>query len=160
MNTHTALRTPASSIWVLVADGKQARLYVYSKTDVILPMHAPTPLAFAKNKTEEELLPLPDVTLIAEVEAPTAPVKENEELTQKFIKTINLKLKHAYTKKYFSKLVIVASPHALGDLKEHFDSDIAHCIMAELPKEIPHCGTKELLSHIKPTLDRADILAA
>ncbi len=157
----------SQSIWVLAADGDQACLYQLNEVQKMIPMSGSEKHRYFEEKIELELEPVPDITLRAEklydydqgfdkhgspIHTVEAHQSTHEELKLRFMRTIALKLNHAFARGLFDKLVIVVPAHLLGEVRKHLDPDVMDCVIAELHKELVPCEAKELLNHIRPTL--------
>ncbi|HUY68276.1 MAG TPA: host attachment protein [Alphaproteobacteria bacterium] len=162
------------TIWALIADGKQARVYECRRAEKIVPMSGTTRHAYGTEETEWELVPRKDMSLEAEsikdyqighgrrgtASSGMSPARNTyephgdikEELKRHFVTTIAAKLQQACLQKSFDRLIMAAPPHMLGELREYLDPEVRKTIMAELPHELAHCGTRELLAHIRPAL--------
>jgi len=72
-----------------------------------------------------------------------------EEIKQHFIKMIAARLNEALSQKSFDKLVLVAPPKMLGELREFLAPAVKKRVAAEMPKDLTHYEGEELLQHLK-----------
>ena len=73
----------------------------------------------------------------------------HEEIREHFACTIAAALTRAREDKAFDRLVLVAAPKMLGEIKKHLDAKILKCVAAEMPKDLTHYEGEELLQHLK-----------
>ncbi|HUY67954.1 MAG TPA: host attachment protein [Alphaproteobacteria bacterium] len=164
-------------IWALIADGKQARVYECRRVEKIVPMSGTTRHAYSTEELEWELVPRKDMSQEAEspgdyqtghsqrgsIFGATASVRHTvephvdmkEELKRRFMHAVAQKLDETCRNKAFDRLIVALPPRMLGELREYLDPRVRNTIMAELPHEFAHCGTRELLAHIRPALAEA-----
>jgi len=141
--------------WILIADGAQARL-VYNDG----PGHGIKP-------TSEEILHgrnLPGREINADrpgrtfdsvgkgrhAKAPTTDPRDNEK--QHFVRRLAEMLDDAAKHGRYDRLVIVAPPRALGQLRAMLSDRVRAKVSGELDKDLTHVPTGELTRHLEPVL--------
>lgn len=162
-------KTPIT--WVLVADGKQARIYECSIAGKRIPIGGSEGQTHYKETVARELLPIKD--MVWEAESPkiyetgrnaTGMVFESgssarhmsepridvrEEIRQHLVKNIANKINKATAAKIFDRLIVVASAKILGELRASLSKETQKLVSAELPKDLTHCKEEELMKHLK-----------
>jgi protein required for attachment to host cells len=79
-------------------------------------------------------------------------VDAREEVKQHLAVVIARALDAAKTQKRFNRLVLVAPPKMLGEIKKHLSKAVLKAVVAELPKELTHYDGAELLEHLQDVL--------
>jgi protein required for attachment to host cells len=142
--------------WILVADGKQAQIYTRSPVGRKVPTGSaehPNYLEFQ----EQGLVPVPEMAFKAnsakghdqlahQMNAPHIDI--HNEIKHHFMKIIAERLNDAKAKKLFDRLVLIAPPKMLGELRADLDKKVLAVVVAELPKDLTQCGNKELAGHL------------
>jgi len=80
-----------------------------------------------------------------------------DEVKHDLMATVAEKLNLACTKKAFDKLILVAPPRILNELKKHLHPDTARCVISEVAKDYSHDQNEALLAHLQNTLADAHI---
>ena len=136
--------------WILVADGNNAHIYTRAVGEKHIPMggekHRQYDEAFIR-----ELVLVPGMELKTESAHHLSGLQGDarEEVKLHFMKTIAQKLNEALVQKFFDKLVLVATPRMLGELRECLAPAVKKCVVAEMPKDLTHYKGEELLQHLK-----------
>lgn len=73
------------------------------------------------------------------------PVREIE---KQFATTLCTTLAEARAAKKFDRLVVVAAPQTLGDLRAVMDADVKNSVHAEIAKDLTHVPDQELPAHL------------
>ena len=68
---------------------------------------------------------------------------------QQFAKQMAKHLNQAAKRKAFDRLVLVAPPRALGDLRATLDKQTSTMVMAELDKDLTHVSDHDLPAHLE-----------
>jgi protein required for attachment to host cells len=157
MTRRHAVPLPKSPVtWILVADGKQAQIYTRSPVGRKVPTGSaehPHYLEFQ----EQGLVPVPEMALKADSakghdqlahQMNATHINIHDEIKHHFMKVIAERLNDAKTKKLFDRLVLIAPPKMLGDLRTDLDKKVIAAVVAELPKDLTQCGSKELVGHL------------
>jgi protein required for attachment to host cells len=61
-------------------------------------------------------------------------------------------LDKAEKEKVFDRLIVIAPPAVLGQMRQHFSSDVQQCIIAELNKNLTHLSERELYDYLENIL--------
>jgi protein required for attachment to host cells len=128
--------------WILVADGKQAQIYVRKNMGRKVITNTNSNYVYNKKTTNSEVMPL-GTAFIAEQPEITS------ELTISFVKTIAAYLNTARAKRQFNRLVLIAPSKLLGELRSHLNKTVELSIIAELSKDLTHCDHKSLAAHLE-----------
>jgi protein required for attachment to host cells len=174
-----AQASPASIIWVLVADGGRATVYRYHRNATAMPMYEANRQPSDEKKKHHDLTLIPGMELKAEslddfqvghdgrgsliggansahnTCEPHLDIRT--EVKQKLVVELAVKLKQAYADKSFDHLVIAASPEILGGLRRHLDSTVLNAVIAEVNKDFTHDKKSALLAHLEKTFERAHV---
>jgi protein required for attachment to host cells len=153
--------------WILVADGKQAQVYTRE------PVERRIPPSFAESVTHE---PMPIAGMRWKAESPSnyevgrnatgmvfessggarhmaePHVDAREEVKQHLAAVVAEALGAAKAAKQFDRLVLVAPPKMLGEIKKHLGKAVQKSVVAELPKELTHYEGETLLEHLQDVL--------
>ncbi len=153
--------------WFLVADGAGAQVYVRRRIKTRIPKGN----RHYEEKYEEELVPVAGMTWRAhsseEYEMggdvlgrvfqsvgsahhmiePKTDIRK--ELKLRFMRSIAETLQEAHRKKSFHRLVLIAPPKLLGELKKQLDGSILALVVAELPKEVTHFSGQRLAAQLE-----------
>ncbi|MDR3448948.1 MAG: host attachment protein [Alphaproteobacteria bacterium] len=177
MHERTTESPQPVTIWVVVADGKQAQVYECRKAAKIVPLGNATRQGLYDEKWAYELAPVPNGALRAEsindhqlghtsanANSPAHQGYEphgdiREELKRHFTKAIAVKLARAREEKLFDRLVLVAPAKMIGELREQLPAAVQHCVTAVLPKDLTHYSGHDLLPHLYDTLNEAHMAA-
>jgi protein required for attachment to host cells len=164
--------SPDSILWILVADGKQARFFEYREETRIVPAgtSGPGQYGYKEEVAAPVLTPLPELSLQAEplesyqinpeqhgpsdgsipshrhTRTPYADTKD--EIKQKFMRAIAAHLEQASIGKRFDRLIIAAPPREMGELRPLLNPHIRKRLVAEIPEELTHLSPHKLLAHI------------
>jgi len=157
--------------WFLVADGKRAQVYSRRKTERMMPVGGNPKHPFVEDKTLQELVPVRGMRLEAESldeydfgqdqmgrtfesSSPTRHAVEprmdvRDEVKLHFVHSIASKLAEKKSKKAFDRLVLIAPPKILGELKKRLEKSVRDAVVAELPKELTHYENHELAARLE-----------
>jgi protein required for attachment to host cells len=169
--TITVVKSPVT--WILVANSKQAHVYTRERMEKYIPLVGNSRRnQFSEVITHEPVL-VPGMKWHAESAnqyetgrnragmvfqsfSSTRSMNEphidvHEEIRNNFAKTIAGHINRALVEKAFDRLVLVASPKMLGEIKKHLDAKTLKCIAAEMPKDLTHYEGEDLLEHLRDT---------
>jgi protein required for attachment to host cells len=165
----------SSALWILIANGQQARVYECAKVLKITPMVRSGNRYYYQESMETKLTPLSnelwtidqlhcssrsynhysDGNTAMAVHQENPPINENsEELKQRFMEYIAFRLGIACATSRFGKLAIAAPPRMLGALKTHLTPATTLRLVAEIPKELTQYNEHQLLRHMEYILPR------
>lgn len=157
--------------WILVADSRQAQVYSRQRVEKQIPLpgnsrhnqflevvaHEPMPIPGMRWKAEsadQYEIGLNKTGMVFEsangsrsMSAPHVDVRD--EIRNHFAKAVATHMNKAHADKAFGRLVLVASPKMLGEIKKHLDAKTLKCLAAEMPKDLTHYEGEELLQHLK-----------
>lgn len=157
--------------WILVADGKSAQVYTRMVGEKRIPLAGNAKHPHYDEAFIQELAPVPAMDFKAE--SPEiyetgrdrlARVQESansahhmsephinihEEIKRHLMKTVAARLAKALAEKSFDKLVLIAPPKMLGELREYLAPAVKKRIAAEMPKDLTHYEGEELLQHLR-----------
>lgn len=160
--------------WFLVADGTRAKVYVRQRAKVRIPMGARTKNPHFDERTQPELQLVPGMTWKAESPAdydfsnktlgrvnesaiPARHMAEprvdiREDLKLRFMRMVAEELEAAQKRKAFDRLVLIAPPKLLGELKKQMKKKLTQMVVAELPKEVTHSNSRELAKQLEEVM--------
>jgi protein required for attachment to host cells len=137
--------------WVLVADGSRARLFVNDGVGKGLKPALDQESIGAKLPSREIAADRPGRTFdIAghgrhAMEPPTDPQRHEQET---FARELAGVLEDGRKRNAFDRLVVVAPPKALGDLRSEFSDPLRRLVTAELNKDLTKISIDELPDHL------------
>jgi len=150
--------------WILVADSKQAQVYTRRKPRRLsllsqfeeaithTPISVPD-MAWEAEPLDQYQLGRNATGMVFESKSSERHMNEpridaREEIQQRFAQTIVRQLAKAKTENRFDRLVLVAPPKMLGEIRKHLDTNLSRAIMAEMPKDLTHYDSKDLADHL------------
>ena len=140
-----------TTTWILIADGAHARLFAN---------HGPGKGVEALDNRVQQGDHRPDHELVRDglgrtfesagdmrhaIEPRTDP---HRELKRTYAKYLGRVLDQGLAERAYERLVIVAPPAALGDLRAALSERVKHTIYAELDKDLTRTPTAELPQHL------------
>lgn len=148
----------AQRLWVLIADGGQAKVLESDRAD--------RELAPARGMTFEAEIPAGRDILAdrpgrsfdsvgAGRHAMETPSDPRRLLKRQFADMLAQKLADALRQGRFDRLVVVAPPSALGDLREALPENVKKSILSEINKDLVRTPLAELPQHLKGVLGKA-----
>lgn len=165
----------APTLWVLVADGKQASIYHLGKGEKVIPLpgNAKHPhydisaalelsevagMRWQAQSAEEYQVGRNATGMVFESAGGARHMSEphmdaRREVKEHFASRIAGEVNRARAKKSFDQLVVIAPPQMLGALREQFDKDTAAAIRVELAKELAQLSPDALLPHVRKALE-------
>lgn len=141
--------------WVVIADGGEAKVFESQGLNSDLVPVDDMTMAIELPASRDILADRPGRSYESQgrarhaIENATDP---HRELKREFAKTVANALAACLTKKRFDRLVIVAPPSVLGDLRDELPKRVRAKVAAELGKDLvktPHC---ELPDHLEEAL--------
>jgi protein required for attachment to host cells len=142
----------APHTWIVVADGAVARFYSLAgpaaKIEPALPYELRHPNPASRNQGTDHPGRVHESSGVARhaVEPRVDPHRESK---RTFAREIAELLAVKTREKSFERLVIVAPPQMMGDLRAALDDATKACIKAEIAKDLTHLSAKELLDHLR-----------
>ncbi|MBX7146345.1 MAG: host attachment protein [Alphaproteobacteria bacterium] len=160
------------TIWVLVADGKQAQIYTLTVQERHIPHKGG--VKNSEELLEQNIIPIENMKWHADSPAmydigrnATGMVHESvgsarhmgepridvrKEVKQNFAVTLTTHLNQEILQQKFDQLIIIAPPEMLGELRKGFSDLVQKNIIAELPKGFTKLDHKTLFEHLKTFL--------
>lgn len=145
----------AKVTWILIADGAIAKVFEHAGPGTGL--RAVDNLMF-----EQEPLKAGDIMADrpgrsfssvghgrSGIEYSSDPVAVRE---RRFIENVAEALERQHQRQAFERLIIVAAPTALGDLRPALTKGVRDTIIAELPKDLTNLPTPQLENHVAKLL--------
>lgn len=83
------------------------------------------------------------------MEPPTDP---KEHATQEFARHVADQLKSALNDGSYERLILIAAPAFLGDLRKELDKEVGKRVQAEIPRDLVHMKIEEVESHLEDVL--------
>jgi protein required for attachment to host cells len=145
-----ALTRPVT--WILVADGKRARIYVRKRTEKGVSLIENQKYGHNEETKKPELIP---VGAVFHAKSPEACKKGSQVEPsadagkERFAKIIATYLNTARTERQFNRLVLIAPARLLGELRQHLHKTAKMSVIAELDKDLIHYDSKVLATHLE-----------
>jgi protein required for attachment to host cells len=138
--------------WILVADGAHARVYQNAG-----PGRGLTETSFPEMVGSHEPARSINADRPGRMQAaPGAPAHAmdhssdpHREQKRVFAKDVAAFLKTQAQKRVYDRLVLVAPPKTLGDLRDAIDDEVAAKVIDEVAKDLTKVGTRELPDHLR-----------
>lgn len=146
----------SNAIWILTADRRRARIFAAEKphsqelTEVQSFFQPDS--AFQDRELVE---PKPGRTFDRGGEGRHAMeprTSERQKSAARFVKDVVGRLEKAHHNGQFSKLILVASPEVLGEIRSNLSNSLRHDVTYELGKELTMLRPDELRQHLPRTL--------
>ncbi len=141
--------------WVVVADGARARLFANNGPGKGLTA-VPNGTFSGPNAAARDIgSDRPGRTFDSAGDGRHAKEPRSDpQRTEKrdFVHTVAQHLRHAHNRQAYDRLVLVAPPQALGDLRASLDNGVRAKISAELNKDLTHLKDHELAEPIGKVL--------
>ncbi len=145
----------AKVTWILIADGATAKVFEHAGPGKGL--RAVDELMFSQEplKAGDIMADRPGRSFSSVgngrsgIEYSSDPVAVRE---RRFVENVAAALEQQHQRHAFDRLIIVAAPTALGDLRPALSKGVRDTIMAELPKDLTKLPTPQLESHLADML--------
>lgn len=141
--------------WILVADGARARIYLNDG-----PGHGIKEIS--QHASQQAMKPSRDIdadrpgrTFNSAGEGRHAmepPTDAKRHAKQEFAAELADTLKAALNAHKFDRLVVVAAPMTLGDLRKQFDKTVLNKVHGEIPKDLTSCDKDEITEQLGSVL--------
>jgi len=156
--------------WILVADSRKAQVYTRERVEKLIPLerrsrrnqfaeiiaHEPIPVSDMKWEAESASryevgrnatgMVFESASTARHMSEPHINVRD--EIRGHFARTIADHLDRARGEKLFDRLVLVAPPKMMGELKKCLSAKVLKAIAAEMPKDLTHYEGDELVEHL------------
>jgi protein required for attachment to host cells len=152
---NTAIPGQRSVTWLVVADGERARIYRRQGHEERLGPEAVEELSAANLADRELGTDRPGNTrdrvgFASHALTPKTSAHRHEK--ESFARRLAGVVNHAAREHRFDRLVVVAPPQALGDLRSFLEGHAQALLVAEVVKDLTHVPSHELLSHLEETM--------
>lgn len=130
--------------WILVADGGQAKTYLAASKDEIELLNE---TAIPNPPSRDIVSDRPGRTFDSKGagrHAKEPPSDAHDRLETDFIHSVAEQIDAAFKRNEFDRLVVVAAPKALGDLRAAYSKQLAQAVSNEIPKDVTNLSTLDL----------------
>jgi protein required for attachment to host cells len=140
----------AKVTWILVADGATAKVFEHSGPGKGLQVVDDLMFEQAPLRAREIMADRPGRSFSSygsgrsAMEPSSDPVHVRE---RRFVESVAEELERKHQQHAFDRLIVVAAPTALGDLRPAFSKGLRDTIIAELPKDLTNLPTAQLSQH-------------
>lgn len=142
----------APHTWIVVADGAVARFYSLAgpaaKIEPALPYELRHPNPASRDQGTDHPGRVHESSGVAR-HAVQPRVDPHRETKRTFAHEIGELLAARAHENAFDRLVIVAPPQMMGDLRTCFDDATKARVKAEITKDLTHLSARELLGHLR-----------
>lgn len=141
--------------WIVVADGAQMRVFVNDGPGRGLSEIADKARSADPRPSREIDADRPGRTFDSAGQGRHAmepSTDSNRHAKRLFAGEIAAALKQAHESKAFDRLVLVAAPATLGDLREALAKEVRGVLYGELAKDLTHLNERDLAGHLSDTL--------
>lgn len=136
--------------WVLVSDARQARIYVRARGDqaMLIPVGEALEAAPSRQEPGRHALGRVFESKSAARHMVEPHIGLKEETRQRFVQEVIGKLEIAWEQRAFDRLILIAPPKVLGDLRKELPDEIAQTVIAEVGKELTHAPLQALTLYL------------
>jgi protein required for attachment to host cells len=149
--------TKHETTWLVVADGRRARIYSARPGDAgLTELHD---MIGDARPTHEQGVERPgrvQESATSDRHAMTPRVDWNRQSKQQFAGEIATLVNDAGLKGGYDRLVVVAPPEALGDLRKAFGKHALDKVDAEIDKDLTKLSPHELVNHLSDALPKLE----
>lgn len=139
--------------WVVVADGARARILSGDPAKGGLEPVMPELVGRGREKGSELLADRPgrsvDSSHVGDRHAMEPPTDPKEVEKQRFVRHLADRLAEALNEGRFARLVLVAPPRALGELRSVLSEKVRAAIVREVDKDLTWVPVHELPGHLR-----------
>jgi protein required for attachment to host cells len=135
--------------WILVADGGQAKTFLAASKHKIELL---SETAIANPPSRDINSDRPGRTFDSKGagrHAKEPPSDAHDRLETDFIRSVAVQIDAAHEQKAFDKLIVVAAPKALGDLRAAYSKRLAQAVSSEIPKDVTNLSPAELQAFLR-----------
>lgn len=144
---------PNRTMWVVVADGARVRIFQGDPRVGALELVMPELVGRGREKGSELLADRPgrsvDSSHIGNRHAMEPPTDPKEVEKQRFARELADKLEEANNEGRFARLMIVAPPKMMGELREVLSDRVKEKIVREVEKDLTWVSVHELPEHLR-----------
>lgn len=137
--------------WVLIADARSARI---ASNDGPGKGYSDVPDAFMEADPPAAYSDAPGEVRSSHGPGRAAMTRHDPKKTAEraFAERICVEIEWRHRQGAFERLVIVAAPHMLGELRAALPSELRAAVLAELDKDLKHVATPDLSRHLSSVL--------
>jgi len=144
-----------NSVWIVVADGARAQVFVNKGQGAGLKSALPHALIADNRPSGDIAADRPGRAFDStgsgrHAMQPSTDPHRHQQKT--FAKTIATMLDDQHNKKAFDQLIIVAAPRMLGDLRDALAEPIRQLVFAEIDKDLTKLPVDDLTKHLGKVL--------
>ena len=141
----------STATWVLIADAKGARIFSFLERNGQWTLHD-TLKGDGTSRPDQTTDFGPKASIHKGALHGHGEIVAKETQERRFAHTLAHVLERGHGTKAFAKLVLVAPPKLLGDLRENLSRGLQAAVVSELPKDYTHSGVEELMTLVRPGL--------
>jgi protein required for attachment to host cells len=148
----------ATRIWLLIADGRRAKVMEADEQGVRFRNVEDMARSIDLPKSRDILADKPGRTFDsvgAGRHAKENPTDPHRHLKREFARTVVDKLRQAMLARRFDRLILVAPPAFLGDLRQVLPEDLKDKVADEVASDLTNTPEQDLHPHLRDILDRA-----
>lgn len=135
--------------WILVADGGQAKTFLAAnKQEIELLNETAIPNPPSRDLVSDR----PGRTFDSKGggrHAKEPPSDAHDRAETDFIRSLAAQIDAAYEQKQFDRLIVVAAPKALGDLRAAYSKRLAQAVSSEIAKDVTNLSTADLRNFMR-----------
>lgn len=139
--------------WVVVADGARARILAGDPAAGTLELVMPELVGRGREKGAELMADRPgrsiDSSHVGDRHAMEPPTDPKEVEKQRFVRQLAERLTEALTEGRFARLVLVAPPRVLGELRAVLPEKVRAAVVHEVDKDLTWVPVHELPGHLR-----------
>ncbi len=171
-HTPAPRKTPVT--WILVADGRSAKIYVRK------PVTKTIPIAGNAKHSQSMEVHMRELVAVRGMEWEAASADEYEvgrdrlgrvfesanparhmsephvdvyeEIKRKLMRDVAGRLNDAKVKRKFHRLALIAPAKMLGEIRKHLDEPTLKSVVSEVPKDLTHFNASTLAAHLEGTI--------
>lgn len=140
-----------SATWVLVADAEGARIFSFHEMNGEWTLHD-TIKGDGSGHPDQTADFGPKASQHKGALHGHGEINAKETQERRFAHTLAHVLERGHGSKAFTKLILVAPPKLLGDLRENLSRGLQSSIVSEVHKDYTHSGVEDLMTRLRPEL--------
>lgn len=137
--------------WIVLANARTAKFLIHTGPGKGLEptgkevLHAEPPRPYADRAGEVQSSVGPGVSAVEQSDPKALAEAE-------FVGTVCTYLQQSFASDAFERLVIVAGPHMLGQIRKALPEDLSKLVIAEMNKDLTQVTLKELPEHLNEVI--------
>jgi protein required for attachment to host cells len=149
--------TKHETTWLVVADGRRARIYSARRGDIgLTELHSLIGDARPTHEIGTDRPGRVHESATSERHAMAPRVDWSRQAKQQFAGEVAALVNEGGLKKSYDRLIVVAPAEALGDLRKAFDRHALDRVGAEIEKDLTKLAPHELVNHLGDALPRLE----